>query len=234
MITFDNVSKQRGGVGILDAVSFTAAPGRVTGFLGKNGAGKSSAMRILLGMDKATSGAALIDGRPYAKLKNPLRKVGSSLGGASAHPARSARSHLRWLAASNQIPRAEVDRVLAAVELTRHARRPAGKFSLGMAQRLGLAAALLGSPAVLVLDEPLNGLDPDGIAWLRATIRSHADRGGTVLLSSHVISELAAVADDIVVIDHGRILAAGTATDLARGHGSLESAYFSLVAGAQR
>lgn len=231
MITFRNVCKQRGRVRVLDDISFEAHQGRVTGFVGRNGAGKSSSLRILLGLDSPSSGSALFDGSPYRELARPLTKVGACLGGAGAHPARRAIDHLRWLAASNGIPSARVATVLDQVELTHAARQRVGTFSLGMAQRLGLAAALLGEPSALVLDEPINGLDPDGVRWLRRLVRSHADEGGTVLMSSHVIAELAEVADDIVVIDRGRIRAQGTRDELVAGHESLEHAFFALTPG---
>lgn len=229
MIIFDHVVKRRGAATILDDVGFEARAGRVTGFVGRNGAGKSSALRILLGLDRFTSGAATIGGAPYASLRRPLTRVGASLGGAGAHPGRTAAGHLGWLASSNGISRSQVGRVLDELGLAAVARRRVGTFSLGMAQRLGLAAALLGEPEVLVLDEPVNGLDPDGIRWLRDLVRSHAAGGGTVLMSSHLISELAEVADDVVIIDGGRIRAAGPAEHLVAAHGSLEAAFFAVA-----
>lgn len=231
MITFDRVTRNRGARAILDAVTFSAAPGRVTGFVGPNGAGKSSSLRILLGLDRATSGLALIDGTPYARLRRPLTKVGASLGGAGAHPSRRAIDHLAWVAASHGFGRRRITAVLDEVGLARDARRPVRTYSLGMAQRLGIATALLGEPEVLVLDEPINGLDPDGIRWIRSLVRRHAGAGGTVLLSSHVMAELAEVADDLVVISHGTIRAAGRMADVTQGFATLEEAFFTLVSG---
>lgn len=230
MITFSHVTKRRGARTILDDVTFTASPGRVTGFVGPNGAGKSSSLRILLGLDRATGGAAVIGGRRYVDLKRPLTQVGACLGGAGAHPARRAVDHLRWVAASNAIPRRRVREVLDEVGLAEHAKRRAGTFSLGMAQRLGVATALLGEPEVLVLDEPINGLDPEGIRWMRTLVRDHAAAGGTVLISSHVMSELAEVAHDVVVIGGGTIRAAGSMSEVTQGFASLEDAFFTLTA----
>lgn len=177
MIRCDDVSKVRGRRKILDGVGFEARPGRVTGFVGPNGAGKSSSLRILLGLDRATTGYATIDGRPYRELRNPLRHVGSMLDGAAAHPSRTARAHLGWVAASNDIPRKRVQQVLEEVGLAADANRRVGTYSLGMGQRLGLATALLGKPERLVLDEPVNGLDPQGVRWIRRLLRAHADAG---------------------------------------------------------
>ncbi|SPF68604.1 adenosinetriphosphatase [Propionibacterium ruminifibrarum] len=229
MITFDHVVKRRGAATILDDVGFEARAGRVTGFVGRNGAGKSSALRILLGLDRATAGAATIGGAPYASLRRPLTRVGVSLGGAGAHPGRTAAGHLGWLASSNGISRSRVGRVLDELGLAAAGRRRVGTFSLGMAQRLGLAAALLGEPEVLVLDEPVNGLDPDGIRWLRGLVRRHAADGGTVLMSSHLITELAEVADDVVIIDGGRIRASAPVEHLVAAHGGLETAFFAVA-----
>ncbi len=231
MITIDNVTKTHGSHRVLDAVSFEARPGRVTAFLGANGAGKSSTLRILLGIDHATSGRALIGGTPYQKLDHPLRHVGSVLDGSGAHRSRTARNHLRWVAASNGIPRSRVDEVLAEVGIASSARMKVGTFSLGMGQRLGIATALLGNPEVLILDEPVNGLDPEGIRWLRHLLRAHADRGGTVLLSSHVMAEVAEIADDVVVIANGQIRTSGSLAEVTSGYTDLESAFFHLVAG---
>jgi ABC-2 type transport system ATP-binding protein len=231
MIRIDNLTKTRGPRTILDDVSFHARPGAVTGFLGPNGAGKSSTLRILLGIDRATSGTALVDGRPYPSLDRPVTHVGSLLDGSGAHRSRTARNHLAWVARSNGIPSSRVDEVLAAVDLTDAARTRVGRFSLGMGQRLGLATALLGEPDVLVLDEPVNGLDPEGIRWLRRLLRDHADAGGTVLLSSHLMGEVAEIADDLVVITGGRIVATGPVSDVTRGYRTLEDAFFDLTGG---
>lgn len=231
MINIENLTKTRGNRTILDDVSFHARPGTVTGFLGPNGAGKSSTLRILLGIDRASSGTALIDGHPYPTLDRPVTHVGSLLDGSGAHRSRTARNHLAWVARSNGIPRSRVDEVLEAVGLTDAARTRVGRFSLGMGQRLGLATALLGKPDVLILDEPVNGLDPEGIRWLRRLLREHADAGGTVLLSSHLMGEVAEIADDLVVITGGRIVAAGSVEDVTRGYPTLEDAFFDLTGG---
>lgn len=231
MITFNNVYKRRGATEILRDVSFSVQPGRVTGFLGMNGAGKSSSLRILLGLDAPSSGQALFTGREYRSLTKPLNQIGASMGGAGTHPARTAKNHLRWLAHSNGIDSSRVTAVLEEVGLGHAANKRVGTFSLGMAQRLGLATALLGQPETLVLDEPINGLDPDGIRWFRQLIRAHADAGGTVLLSSHVISELALVADDVVIIHQGTIKAAAPLAQLQSEHGDLETAFFGVTGG---
>jgi ABC-2 type transport system ATP-binding protein len=223
------LSKRYGGRTAVDRVSFTARPGRVTGFLGPNGAGKSSTLRVLLGLDWPTAGTALVGGRPYRELPQPLRTVGALLDDAGPVPQRRAVDHLTWLAQSNRIPRARVRAVLTEVGLEDDARRRVGGYSLGMRQRLGIAAALLGDPAVLVLDEPVNGLDPEGIRWVRRLLCGWADDGRTVLLSSHLIAELADTADDVVVIDGGRIVAQGPLADVAAGHESLEEAFFALT-----
>jgi ABC-2 type transport system ATP-binding protein len=233
MIDIESVTKRRGRRTVLSSVSFRARPGRVTGFVGPNGAGKSSTLRILLGLDHATWGRALVGGRRYCDLPQPLRTVGAVLDGGGAHPSRTARAHLAWLAASQGIPGRRIDEVLDLVGLRGDARRRAGTYSLGMGQRLGLAAALLGDPEVLVLDEPVNGLDPAGVLWIRGLVRGHAAQGGTVLMSSHLMGELAEVADDIVVIADGRITAAGTIDDVVAPYGDLEAAFFALTGGAR-
>ena len=231
MISIENLVKRHGEREVLHGVSLQARPGRVTGFAGPNGAGKSSTLRCLLGLDRADGGRALIGGRPYRELREPLRVVGAMLDGSGAHPSRTARGHLAWVASGSGIGRRRVNEVLDLVGLGEAAGRRVGTFSLGMGQRLGLAAALLGDPEVLILDEPVNGLDPEGIRWIRTLLRRRADAGGTVLLSSHVLAELAEVADDVVVIAHGRVRAAGTLTEIAAGHSSLEEAFFSLTGG---
>jgi ABC-2 type transport system ATP-binding protein len=232
MLSIRGLSKRHGPHAVLSDVTFQALPGRVTGFLGPNGAGKSSTLRILLGLDRATAGTALVDGRPYQNLRDPLRTVGSVLDGSGAHRSRTARNHLTWIARASGIPKRRVTEVLDQVGLADARRTRVGKFSLGMGQRLGLAAALLGEPAALVLDEPVNGLDPQGIRWLRGLLREHAGQGGTVLLSSHLMSEVAAVADDLVVIAGGRIVAAGTLDQVTAGHPTLEEAFFALTGSA--
>ncbi|MCR3753781.1 ABC transporter ATP-binding protein [Lentzea californiensis] len=182
MLEFDRLTKRRGSALILSDVSFEARPGRVTGFLGPNGAGKSSALRILLGLDHPTSGTALVGGRPFAELRDPLTEVGAVLDGSGAHRSRTGRAHLNWIAAAGGIPRRRIGEVLEAVGLAQAARKRVGGYSLGMGRRLGLAAALLGDPEALVLDEPVNGLDPEGIRWIRTLLRERAAAGRTVLL----------------------------------------------------
>ncbi|MFC7528381.1 ABC transporter ATP-binding protein [Actinoplanes sp. GCM10030250] len=233
MITIDRVCKSRGRTRILHDISFEAHPGRVTGFLGPNGAGKTSTLRILLGLDRPQSGSALVDGRPYAAWDRPLTTVGALLDGSGAHRARSARAHLKWVATSNGIPRSRVGEVLDIVGLAGDAGKRAGRYSLGMSRRLGLAAALLGDPRVLILDEPVNGLDPAGIRWMRTFLRDSADEGRTVLLSSHLMGELAEIADDLVIIDHGRVVARGTLTEITGTHPTLEDAFLALTAAGQ-
>ncbi|MFI7121260.1 ABC transporter ATP-binding protein [Amycolatopsis sp. NPDC049868] len=234
MLKFDRLTKRRGSATILSDVSFEARPGRVTGFLGPNGAGKSSTLRILLGLDRPTSGTALVDGVPFAGLRDPLRKVGAVLDGSGAHRSRTGRSHLKWVAAAGGIPRGRVDEVLAEVGLSAAAGNRVRGYSLGMGRRLALAAALLGDPEVLVLDEPVNGLDPEGIRWIRGFLRERAAAGRTVLLSSHLMGELSETVDDVVVINGGRIVARGTLTEVVGGHRSLEDAFFALTTGVAR
>ncbi|MDR7275460.1 ABC transporter ATP-binding protein [Catenuloplanes atrovinosus] len=230
MITIDRVSKTKGRTRILYDVSFEARPGRVTGFLGPNGAGKTSTLRVLLGLDRADGGTALVCGRRYRDLDRPLTRVGALLDGSGAHRARTARAHLRWMAASNGLPGSRVDEVLEVVGLTADARKRAGRFSLGMSRRLGLATALLGDPEVLILDEPINGLDPSGIRWMRTFLRERAAQGRTVLLSSHLMGELAETADDVVVIDKGRVVVSGSLAEVTGDHRTLEDAFFALTA----
>ena len=213
----------------VDHLSFDVRPGMVTGFLGPNGAGKSTTMRMIMGLDRPDAGQVRIDGKPYGDLRWPLREVGAMLEAKAFHPGRSARGHLSSLAASNDIPAGRVEEVLALTGLTSVARRRAGKFSLGMAQRLGIAAALLGDPAVVILDEPVNGLDPEGIRWMRNLLRSLAEEGRAVLISSHLISEIAMTADELIVIGRGRLLAQTTVAELSASAGSLEEAFFRLT-----
>ncbi len=229
MILLEQILKRHGGRLVLDQVSFDARPGRVTAFLGANGAGKSSTLRILLGLDRPDGGRALIGGRPYASLSRPLSTVGSMLDGSGAHRSRTGRHHLAWVARSNGIPRRRVAEVLNRVGLAEAGGTRVGRYSLGMGQRLGLATALLGEPEVLVLDEPANGLDPAGIRWLRDLLRDHAAAGGTVLLSSHLMGEVADLADDLVVIADGRVARAGTLAEVTAGHRTLEEAFFALT-----
>ena len=217
MIEARGLTKRHGGVTAVDGLTFEVAPGRVTAFLGRNGAGKSTTMRMLVGLDRPTAGTARIAGRAHAELAEPMRTVGALLDSGAAHPGRTARDHLLWLAHSNRIGARRVDEVLDTVELSGAARRRVGGFSLGMRQRLGIAAALLGDPAVLLLDEPANGLDPEGIRWLRTVLRSLAADGRTVLVSSHVLAEVAQVVDDVVVIAKGRLRAAGPLAEVLGG-----------------
>ncbi|MEU6906215.1 ABC transporter ATP-binding protein [Streptomyces coeruleorubidus] len=199
---------------VVDGLSFTVNPGTVTGFLGPNGAGKSTTLRMLLGLTRPDAGTALIGGRGYHEHPEPLRVVGALMDARWTHPKRSARAHLTWLARSNRIPVQRVDEVLAQVGLTDVAGKRVGGFSLGMAQRLGLAGALLGDPGVLVLDEPANGLDPEGIAWMRGLLRALAAEGRTVFVSSHLLAEMAQLADDVVMIGRGKLITQGSVTDL--------------------
>lgn len=229
MIEVAQLTKRYGAKAAVDDISFTVPPGRVTGFLGPNGAGKSTTLRILLGLDRPDAGTALIDGRPYRKLRFPLHRVGALLDGAGPVPERRAIDHLTWIAQSNRIPRRRVHEVLDVVGLGAVAKQRVRKYSLGMGRRLGLAAALLGDPEILVLDEPVNGLDPDGIRWVRTFLRDYAARGRTVLLSSHLMTEMAGTADDVVVIARGRIAAHGPLDEITAGHASLESAFFALT-----
>jgi len=234
------LTKRFGGTVAVDALSFTVRPGRVTGFLGPNGAGKSTTMRIILGLDAADSGTALVDGRPYAELRHPLKQVGALLDATAVHPARSAAAHLRVLAASNGIEAARVPQVLARTGLAEVGRRRVGGFSLGMKQRLGLAAALLGDPPVLMLDEPVNGLDPEGVHWIRGLLKELAREGRTVFVSSHLLAEMALTADHLVVIGRGRLVAdasladfvaADTAASASNPLMAFEEAYLRATAG---
>jgi ABC-2 type transport system ATP-binding protein len=230
MISAIGLSKRFGSTVAVDSLSFEVQPGVVTGFLGPNGSGKSTTMRMIMGLDAPDRGRATINGRAFRDLRWPLREAGAMLEARGFQPGRSARSHLAALAASNRIPRGRVEEVLELVGLQDAGRRRAGKFSLGMAQRLGLAGALLGDPGVLVLDEPVNGLDPEGIRWIRKLLISLAREGRTVLVSSHLISELELMADQLVVIGRGRLLAATSVSELAaRSEGSLEEAFFALT-----
>ncbi|MET9108883.1 ATP-binding cassette domain-containing protein [Streptomyces zhihengii] len=206
-IEIRDLTKEYGSRRALDGVTFTVRPGRVTGFLGPNGAGKSTTMRLVLGLDRPTSGTATIGGQPYAALDEPVRHVGALLDAGAAHGARTARDHLRALAAAGRIPRGRVDEVLEVTGIASVAGRRIRTFSLGMRQRLGIAAALLGDPRVLLLDEPSNGLDPQGIIWIRELMRDLAREGRAVLVSSHLMGETAAFADHLVVLGRGRLLA---------------------------
>ncbi|MGI5280444.1 ABC transporter ATP-binding protein [Streptomyces rochei] len=206
-IDIQNLTKEYGTRRVVDDLTFTVRPGRVTGFLGPNGAGKSTTMRLVLGLDRPTSGTATVGGRPYAALDEPLRHVGALLDADAAHGSRTGRDHLRVLAASNRLPARRVDEVLEETGIASVARRRVKTYSLGMRQRLGIAAALLGDPEVVMLDEPSNGLDPEGIIWIRDLLRRLAAEGRTVLVSSHLMNETASFADHLVVLGRGRLLA---------------------------
>lgn len=206
-IEVHGLRKRFGSVTAVDGLSFTVTPGQVTGFVGPNGAGKSTTMRIVLGLDSADEGTALIGGRPYQALRTPILEVGSLLDAAAVHPSRRGRDHLLWMAHSHRLPVRRVDEVLDLVGLGQAARRRAGGYSLGMRQRLGIAGALLGDPPVLLFDEPVNGLDPEGIRWIRGFLKSLAAEGRAVLVSSHLMSELEDTADHLVVVGRGRVIA---------------------------
>src|SRR5271166_2712768 len=206
-IELSGLRKRFGPTLALDGMSFTVHPGQVTGFVGPNGAGKSTTMRVILGLDAADEGTALIGGRPYESLRHPLSHVGSLLDAAALQPSRSARNHLLWLAYSQGLPAGRVTEVLVQAGLQDVARRKAGGFSLGMRQRLGIAAAMLGDPLILMLDEPFNGLDPEGIVWMRGFLRALARQGRAVLVSSHLMSELEDTADHLIVVGRGKVVA---------------------------
>ena len=213
-IEVSGLHKRFGPAVALDGLSFKVEPGSVTGFVGPNGAGKSTTLRVILGLDGVDEGSALIGGQPYASLPHPLRHVGSLLDAAALQPSRSARNHLLWLAHSQGLGARRVDEVIEQAGLVSVARRKAGGFSLGMRQRLGLAAAMLGDPAILILDEPFNGMDPEGIVWMREFLRSLAADGRAVLVSSHLMSELEDAATHLVVIGRGRLIADTSVAEL--------------------
>ena len=219
MITAASLSKHYGPVTAVDDVSFTCGPGTITGFLGPNGAGKSTTLRMITGLARPDAGHAAVAGRPFTELPNPARVVGTLLDASALHAGRTGRATLRIAATMTGMPAARVEEVLATVGMTRDARRRVGTYSLGMRQRLGLAQALIGHPSVLILDEPTTGLDPQGIAWIRSFLRNFADRGGTVLLSSHLLAEVQATADHLIVISAGKIVAAGAMADLLAASG---------------
>jgi ABC-2 type transport system ATP-binding protein len=218
MIVARGLTKTYGAKTAVDAIDMTVEPGRVTGFLGPNGAGKSTTMRMILGLDRPTAGTVTVNGHRYQDSPAPLREVGALLEARALHPGRSARDHLRWLAVSNRIPVTRVDEVLDLVGLTAVAHQRVGRFSLGMGQRLGIAVALLGDPPVVVLDEPVNGLDPEGIRWVRTLARQLAEQGRTVFISSHLMSEMALTADHLLVIGRGRVLADCSMSDFIADH----------------
>jgi ABC-2 type transport system ATP-binding protein len=219
VLVAEELTKKYGAVTAVDDLFFEVRPGVVTGFLGPNGSGKSTTMRLLLGLDRPTGGLAKINGKSYVDLPAPLREVGALLEARAVHTGRSARNHLRALAAANAIPSARVDEVLGLVGLESVANKRVGAFSLGMGQRLGIAAALLGDPGVLLLDEPVNGLDPEGIRWIRTLLQRLAAEGRTVFVSSHLMSEMAVTATEVIVVGRGRLVARGTVDELTRMRG---------------
>ncbi|MEU9392892.1 ATP-binding cassette domain-containing protein [Streptomyces sp. NPDC048324] len=219
MIEAQQLTKRYGEKTAVDHLDFVVRPGTVTGFLGPNGAGKSTTMRMIVGLDAPTAGSVTVDGRPYARHRAPLQEVGALLEAKSIHPGRSAYQHLRALALTHGIPRRRVDEVIDLAGLGSVARKRAGAFSLGMGQRLGIAAALLGDPRTVMLDEPVNGLDPEGVLWIRTLLTSLAEEGRTVFVSSHLMSEMALVADHLIVVGRGRLLADTTVADLVRRAG---------------
>ena len=246
MIEAHGLTKRYGQITAVDHLTFDVRPGVVTGFLGPNGSGKSTTMRLILGLDAPDRGTVTINGRGYHDLPFPLREVGALLEAKAFHPGRSARAHLQALAASNDIPASRVDQTLQLVGLSsagqhgagqhgagQHgaAHRKAGQLSLGMAQRLGLAAALLGDPPVLILDEPVNGLDPEGIRWIRNLMKSLAAEGRTVFVSSHLIAEMALTAERLIIVGAGRLLADTTVAEFSARSASLEDAFLALTSG---
>jgi ABC-2 type transport system ATP-binding protein len=231
VIACRGLTKRYGDVVAVDDVSFTLQRGTVTGFLGPNGAGKTTTLRLLLGLSAPTSGEALVFGRSYRDLERPIGRVGAVLESTDFHPGRSGRDHLRALALSAGLPATRVDEVLSLVELSDASGRRVSGYSLGMRQRLGLAAALLGDPELLILDEPANGLDPVGVHWLRSFLRRLADEGRTVLVSSHLLAEVEQTVDHVLIIDHGRVVARGPIEELTDERRSLEDAYLELTRG---
>jgi ABC-2 type transport system ATP-binding protein len=225
------LTKRYGELAAVDAITFSLEPGTVTGFLGPNGAGKTTTLRLLLGLTEPTSGEALVFGRRYRELEQPASRVGAVLESADFHPGRNGRDHLRTLALAAELPLGRVEEVLELVELGGSAHHKVKTYSLGMRQRLGLAAALLGDPDLLILDEPANGLDPAGVRWLRTFLLMFAAQGRTVLVSSHILAEVAQTVDQVLIIDHGRLLASGRLDNLTRDGQTLEDAYLELTGG---
>jgi ABC-2 type transport system ATP-binding protein len=231
VVIASSLTKRFGALVAVDGLTFSLHAGTVTGFLGPNGAGKTTTLRLLLGLAEPTAGQALVFGRRYRELDDPARRVGAVLESNDFHPGRSGRDHLRMLALAAEIPSSRVEEVLALVELDAAAERRVKTYSLGMRQRLGLAAALLGDPELLVLDEPANGLDPAGVHWLRGFLRQFAEQGRTVLVASHILAEVAQTVDQIVIINRGRLLASGPLADLTEHGRTLEDVYLELTAG---
>lgn len=232
VVELRSLTKRYGELVAVDQLTFSLRPGTVTGFLGPNGAGKTTTLRLLLGLAEPASGEALVFGRRYRDLEDPVRRVGAVLESNDFHPGRSGRDHLRALALAAELAPSRVDEVLEVVELDAAAGRRVKTYSLGMRQRLGLAAALLGDPELLVLDEPANGLDPAGVHWLRRFLRRFAEQGGTVLVSSHMLAEAAQTVDEVVIIDRGRRVASGRLDELTEPGQTLEDAYLELTGGA--
>ena len=229
VVTASSLTKRFGELVAVDELTFSLGAGTVTGFLGPNGAGKTTTLRLLLGLAESTAGEALVFGRRYRELDDPARRVGAVLESNDFHPGRSGRDHLRALALAAEIPPSRVEEVLELVELEAVAGRRVKTYSLGMRQRLGLAGALLGDPELLILDEPANGLDPAGVHWLRGFLRSFAEQGRTVLVSSHILAEVAQTVDEILIIDRGRLLATGPLADLTEQGRTLEDVYLELT-----
>ena len=234
MIEVKDLTKRYGATTAVDGLSFRVRPGVVTGFLGPNGAGKSTTMRMIMGLDRPTAGTATIDGRPYARLTAPLREVGALLEAKAFHGGRTARRHLLALAATTGVPRSRVDEVIELAGLSALANRRAHGLSLGEGQRLGIAAALLGDPRVLILDEPVNGLDPEGVQWIRRLMQGLAAEGRTVFVSSHLMSEMALTAEHLIVVVRGRLVADQPLREFTDGAANLEEAFMRMTQGSVR
>jgi ABC-2 type transport system ATP-binding protein len=234
VVEVDHLTKRFGSLVAVDDLTFTLERGTVTGFLGPNGAGKTTTLRVLLGLVRPTAGSARIFGRDYRRDPEPARRVGAVLEVGDFHPGRSGREHLATLALAASVPLARVDEVIEVVELAGACRRRVGAYSLGMRQRLGLAAALIRDPELLILDEPANGLDPEGVHWLRLFIRRFAGAGNTVLVSSHVLAEVAQTVDRVVIIDRGRLITVAPLEEIAADSAALEQAFLELTAGSGR
>jgi ABC-2 type transport system ATP-binding protein len=232
VVSVKALTKRFGALAAVEDLTFSLERGTLTGFLGPNGAGKTTTLRLLLGLAEPTAGEALVFGTRYRELGNPARRVGAVLESNDFHPGRSGADHLRALALAAEVGQGRVGEVLELVELQPAARRPVKSYSLGMRQRLGLAAALLGDPELLVLDEPANGLDPAGVHWLRNFLRRFAEEGRTVLVASHMLAEAALTVDQVVIIDHGRLIASGRLDELTRGGRTLEDTYLELTGAA--